>query len=79
MSVEEKMKEIFGTVLSIDPAHIGPDLAPANTPTWDSLNAIVLITEIEKAFEMRFSYQEAMGIGSFGDAVAFVTKKVQEQ
>ena len=74
----ETLKKIFASVLGIQPATIGPELSPLNTPSWDSLNAIVLITEIEKAFHVRFDYEEAMGVKNFGDVVVLVKSKTLE-
>jgi acyl carrier protein len=54
---------------------IRDDTSPQNTPSWDSLNAIVLITEIEKAYGVTFAYAEAMGVKNFGDAVSLIRGK----
>ena len=61
----DKLKNIFSAVLGVPVEKVTPELSPENTPSWDSLNAIVLVTEIEKAFQTRFLYDEAMGVKSF--------------
>jgi acyl carrier protein len=71
----DTLKKIFSAVLGVSPDAITPELSPENTPAWDSLNAIVLITEIEKGFGIRFGYDEAMAVKNFGDAVALVRSK----
>jgi acyl carrier protein len=71
----EVLKKIFSSVLGVPETSITSELSPTNTPSWDSLNAIVLITEIEKAFGVRFAYDEAMGVKNFGDVVALVKSK----
>ena len=72
------LKKIFSMVLSIEEDTITMELSPETTPSWDSLNAIVLITEIEKACHVRFNYEEAMGIKNFGDIVRLVQSKSPE-
>jgi acyl carrier protein len=72
----DPLKKIFVSVLGIPIEQISPALSPENTPSWDSMNAIVLITEIEKAFNIRFGYDEAMGVKNFGEVVALVKSKV---
>jgi len=72
----DKLKNIFSLILGVPVDTITPELSPENTPSWDSLNAIVLVTEIEKAFQTRFLYDEAMGVKNFGDVVALVKSKV---
>lgn len=71
----DKLKTIFALVLGIEKESITPELAPENCPAWDSLNAIVLVTEIEKAFAIRFEFSEAMAVKNFGDAIALVKLK----
>ena len=70
-----KLTHVFSSVLGIDEALVTPELSPENAPTWDSLNAIILLTEIEKAFNTRFAYEEAMEIRTFADVVALVLSK----
>lgn len=70
-----KLTRVFSAVLGIDEATIGPDTSPENVPTWDSLNAIILLTEIEKAFDHKFGYDEAMSIKNFADVTALIASK----
>ncbi len=74
----DKLKKIFSAVLGVEEGAITPELSPQNTPSWDSLNAIVLVTEIEKAFDVRFAYDEAMAPKNFGDVVTLVKSKAPE-
>lgn len=74
----DTLKNIFSSVLGIDAASITDDLSPENTPAWDSLNAIVLIVEIEKAFHVKFDYAEAMAVKNFGDVVRLVQSKAPD-
>ena len=71
----DKLKTIFASVLGIEKDSITPEMSPANTSSWDSLNAIVLITEIEKGFNSTFTYTEAMGVKNFADVIALLTAK----
>jgi len=70
-----RLTHIFSSVLGIDEATVVPELSPDNTPSWDSLNAIVLVSEIEKAFNVHFGYDEVMAVRNFSDAVKLVTEK----
>lgn len=71
----DKLKKIFSSILHISETAITDKLSPENTDTWDSLNAIVLLTEIEKGFGIVFDIDEAMSVKSFGDAVKLVSAK----
>ena len=71
----DTLKHIFASVLGLADSAVTDELSPENTDTWDSLNAIVLLTEIERAFSISFSYDEAMSIKNFGEAVTLVRSK----
>ena len=70
-----KLTHIFSSVLGISESSVIPELSPENTASWDSLNAIILLTEIEKAFDVRFAYADAMAIKNFADVKALVATK----
>ena len=71
----DKIKTIFASTLGVEEGDITNETSPDNTPSWDSLNAIILITEIEKAFDMKFSFDEAMSVKNFGEAVELLKSK----
>ena len=62
-------------MLGIDEAKVSLTLSPENTPSWDSLNAIVLVSEVEKALEVKFTYDEVMSVKTFADVVDLVKSK----
>lgn len=70
-----KLAHLFSSVLGIREDMITPATSPKNTPAWDSLNAIILLTEIENAFGIKFGYDEAMGIKDFGEVQALLAAK----
>lgn len=70
-----KLASLFSSVLGIPVERVTDTLSPENEPAWDSLNAIILITEIEQAYGVRFEYAEAMGVKTYADAVALVASK----
>lgn len=71
----DALKHIFSLVLQVPEDEITGALAPENTPAWDSLNAIILVTEIEKAFNVRFTFDEAMAVKNFGEVAQLVRSK----
>jgi len=70
-----KLTKIFSAVLGIDEAKVISTLSPENTPSWDSLNAIVLVSEVEKALGVKFTYDEVMSVKTFADVVDLVKSK----
>ena len=71
----EKLKNIFATTLEIPVDSVGPGMSKDNTPTWDSLSEIMIVTEIEKAFQIKFSYDEAQSIKTFEDVITLLSSK----
>ena len=71
----DTLKHIFSSVLNMPASSIVDTLSPDTVETWDSLNAIILLTEIEKTFKVKFTFDEAMSIKNFGEAVALVRSK----
>lgn len=69
------LKKVFSAVLGVEESSITSDLTPENTPSWDSLNAIVLVSEVEKVFGVKFTYDEVMEVKNFGDIVRIVESK----
>lgn len=70
-----KLTHVFSSVLGIDESKVTSDLSPQNEESWDSLNAIILLTEIEQAFDVKFDYDQAMSIKNFGDVLELVKSK----
>ncbi|MBI4708597.1 MAG: acyl carrier protein [Candidatus Portnoybacteria bacterium] len=70
-----RLTKIFSAVLGVDEAKIGPELSPENTSSWDSLNAIILVSEVEKAFNIEFNYDEVMSVKNFSDVISLIVSK----
>ncbi|MCX6787224.1 MAG: acyl carrier protein [Candidatus Kaiserbacteria bacterium] len=71
----DALKKIFSAVLNLPESAITDVLSPEHTDSWDSLNAIILLTEIEHAFKVKFTFDEAMAIKNFGEVVALIQSK----
>ena len=69
-----KLSNIFVSVLGLSEEEIVSSLSPQTVSAWDSLNAIILLSEIEKAFDLKFDYDEAMSIKNFGDVMKLIEK-----
>ena len=70
-----KLTNIFSSVLGIPEDTVNTELSPENTPSWDSLNAIVLVSEVEKAFNIRFSYDEVMAVKNYKEVEGLIRAK----
>ena len=63
----ETLKELFARVLDIDKNDINDNSSPNNVALWDSFNGLMLVSELEKNFDVRFSMNEVMMVKNFKD------------
>ncbi len=70
-----KLTNVISSVLGVPEATVRPEMSPENTVSWDSLNAIILLTEIEKAFDTRFDFTEAMAVKNVSDIHSLIASK----
>ena len=59
--------EIVSRVMNIPIEKISDSSGPDSIPDWDSFNMFVLLDEIEKEFNVKFSLQETLEIKTVGD------------
>jgi acyl carrier protein len=63
--VEERIRAVMAGVLELEPGAIGPGFARADSPAWDSLRHLRLVTALEAACGIRFTMREVAGLDSF--------------
>ena len=59
--------EIVSRVMNIPIEKISDSSGPDSIPDWDSFNMFVLLDEIEKEFDVKFSLEETLEIKTVGD------------
>lgn len=74
MSSEERLRTIAAKVFGIDVSAY-PKISMDEVKEWDSMNHLLLISEVEKEFHFKFSTQEVIEIKSLGDISAIMQKK----
>ncbi len=63
----KRLKAILSDVLEIDEDSINDETSPENVETWDSLNGLVLVTELESQFNIKFSMEEVTSVKCVGE------------
>ena len=66
--------EIVSRVMNIPAEKIFDISGPDSIPDWDSFNMFVLLDEIEKEFDVKFSLEETLEIKTISD----FRKKLEE-
>jgi len=70
----ETLKELFARVLDINESEINDNSSPSNVASWDSFNGLMLVSELEKNFNVRFSIGEVMSVRNFKDIMETLKK-----
>jgi acyl carrier protein len=70
----DRLIEVFSGVLGIEPAALNEESSPANTPSWDSMSNIMLITEIEALFGVELSTSDIESMKTIGRARAVLQR-----
>jgi len=68
------VEEVIGKVLNVDSSKITDETSPENTPEWDSFNGLLLATELEKNFKVKFSIDEVVLVKNVGDIKKILQK-----
>lgn len=70
--IEAKVKEIIVEKLGVDDGEVTPEASFTNDLGADSLDTVELIMEFEKEFNISIPDEQAEGITTVGEAVAYV-------
>ena len=70
----QKLITLLSKVLDVAPDLIMDSTSPENTETWDSYNALVLVSELESEFDVSFSMDEIYEVKCVGDIKAALTR-----
>ena len=62
-----RLNTIITRVLQLNEKSIRDDLTPNDVEAWDSLNALILVAELERVFEIRFTLDDIQTIKCIGD------------
>jgi len=70
----DRLIELFSGVLGVEPETLNDESSPANTPSWDSMANIMLITEIEALFGVELSTTDIESMKNVGRARAVLQR-----
>ncbi|MDO8480281.1 MAG: acyl carrier protein [Nanoarchaeota archaeon] len=63
----ETLRQLVSRVLSVGPETLSDASSPDTIPSWDSFNALMLVSELEANFSVTFSLDEVTTVKCFGD------------
>ena len=80
MNNEEILKtldQVFRKVLKRDNIILTETTTANDVEGWDSLTNMLLISEIEKTFQLHFSFREIVRLKNVGDLCAAIARKTE--
>ena len=66
-TTDEKLKDILAKVLLLDETKISDGMSRKNVKEWDSMAHLMLVSEIESAFEVTMDDDDIMEIQTVAD------------
>jgi acyl carrier protein len=69
MTNRHKVYEIISETLGVSTNSIDDDTTPADIESWDSFNALMLVSELEEKFSLSFTIEEVTGVRKVGDII----------
>jgi len=61
------LKSLIAKVLDIDKEIINDESSPESIPSWDSFNGLMLVSELEDNFKVKFTLSEVVAVKNFKD------------
>ena len=77
--MEEDLRSIVAKVLDVSPEQVTDDLQRGKIETWDSMNHLLLVSEIESEMGVELTTDEVLRINSFKDIREIVSRKKHRQ
>lgn len=62
-----KLKELIAKVLDVEKEIINDESSPENIPSWDSFNGLMIVSELENNFNVKFTIGEVLAVKNFRD------------
>ena len=77
-TITEKITPVFRKVLNESSLEITDQLSASDVDNWDSLSHMLLISEIESVFNIKFKLKELNKMKNVGDLISIISTKLEE-
>lgn len=75
--IRDKIKTILIAILKHENFNMQDEMSATDVDGWDSLTHMVIITEIEKAFQIKFKLKELNKLNNLGSLIELINSKLQ--
>lgn len=70
----KELRQLFSEVLGVNKADLNKKSSAKNISTWDSVNNLILISEIEKEYKVVITIEDVYKLKNLGDVDQFLRK-----
>lgn len=70
----KKLRSILSKVLGIDESSITDDTSPDSVETWDSFNGLIMVSDLEKNYNVKFTTEEVISVKCVRDIKTSLTR-----
>lgn len=74
-----ELKKILESILNHDNFEISDELSAIDVDGWDSLTHMIILTAIEKKFEVKFKLKELNKLNNLGTLIDLVGLKIADK
>lgn len=71
-----KLRTVLVNILKHENFEMKDELSAADVAGWDSLTHMVIITEIEKSFQVKFKLKELNKLNNLGNLIELIKSKI---
>ena len=72
MKIEERVIKIIAEAIEVESNKIDEDTAIGDFPNWDSMSQLIIITSLEKEFDIKFDPEDIMDLEDVGDMISAI-------
>lgn len=74
--IAQKLTPVFRKVFSDNSLVITDELSALDVENWDSLSHMLLISEVENEFSIKFKLKDLNKMANVGDMIAIISSKL---
>jgi len=71
----KSLRKIVGEILDIEPNKLNMNSSANDVPTWDSVNNLIIISEVEKEYKVKITISEVYKLKNLGDFFNLLKQK----
>lgn len=70
----KRLKILLAKILNVEDGSINENTSPENVATWDSFNGLLIASQLEDEFKVKFTMEEVTSVKNVGDIIKALNK-----